>query len=123
MTQEPDSTRGLITIGIMLIIYFLPAIVAWTRGHHNGNAIFLANLLLGWTILGWIGSLIWSATAVEDKPKRLSGLQRWEGKKLEDESRFYGTPIPMDENPYKVGTRLAKEWDAQYEQSLEAPRK
>jgi hypothetical protein len=26
-------------------------------------AIFVLNLLLGWTLLGWIGSLVWSCTA------------------------------------------------------------
>ena len=44
--------------------YFLPWLVAALRRHHNQGAIFLLNLLLGWTFLGWVGALVWSATKV-----------------------------------------------------------
>lgn len=44
------------------LIYFLPSIVALTRGHFSAGAIFLLNLLLGWTLIGWIVALVWSAT-------------------------------------------------------------
>jgi Superinfection immunity protein len=50
-------------------IYFLPTIIAVARQHHNALAIFLLNLLLGWTVLGWVGSLVWSATAVTPAPR------------------------------------------------------
>jgi hypothetical protein len=49
-------------VGIAL--YLLPAIVACTRAHQSALAIFLLNLLLGWTVLGWIVALVWAATAV-----------------------------------------------------------
>lgn len=42
--------------------YFLPSIVGMTRSHKSKDAIFVLNLLLGWTILGWIVSLVWSFT-------------------------------------------------------------
>lgn len=45
-------------------VYFLPGVVASGRAHHNAGAIFLLNLLLGWTVLGWIVALVWSVTAV-----------------------------------------------------------
>jgi Superinfection immunity protein len=44
------------------LIYFLPTIIALVRGHLSGLAIFLLNLFLGWTLLGWIIALIWSCT-------------------------------------------------------------
>ena len=57
---------SLLTIlAIGLPIYFVPAIVAFARGHHNKIAIALLNALLGWTAIGWIASLVWSATKVE----------------------------------------------------------
>lgn len=40
----------------------LPAIIAGLRRHHNVVAIFVLNLLLGWTIIGWIVALVWSLT-------------------------------------------------------------
>jgi hypothetical protein len=59
------------TIGTMLLIlaafaYFMPTVMAATRGHQNTGMIFLTNLLLGWTVLGWIGALVWAATLVEE---------------------------------------------------------
>jgi hypothetical protein len=50
---------------ITALIYFMPTVIALARGHHNGFAIFLTNLLLGWTLIGWVIALIWSVTASE----------------------------------------------------------
>jgi hypothetical protein len=50
---------------LVLILYFIPAIVASCRGHHNSGAIFALNLLLGWTFVGWVGALVWSLTATQ----------------------------------------------------------
>jgi hypothetical protein len=33
-------------------------------------AIFLLNLLLGWTALGWIAALVWSFTEVRPDTRR-----------------------------------------------------
>lgn len=41
-------------------IYFLPSIIAGSRGHMSAAAIVALNLLLGWTALGWILALVWS---------------------------------------------------------------
>ena len=53
---------GALTLFGILIIYCLPSIVAGLRRHHNRVAIGACNLLLGWTILGWIGALVWALT-------------------------------------------------------------
>ena len=50
-------------------LYFLPFILAKSRKHHQSDAILLTNIFLGWTGLGWIFALIWSATATEGKKK------------------------------------------------------
>ena len=49
-------------IGILsaALIYFVPALIAKRRHIENLEAIFLVNLVFGWTVLGWIGALIWS---------------------------------------------------------------
>lgn len=54
---------------VLLALYFFPAIIAALRRHRNQNAILVLNLFLGWTLLGWVVALIWSATA-QDKPAR-----------------------------------------------------
>ncbi len=46
---------------IVLAIYFAPTtIIAVQRRHHNALAIFALNVLLGWTLLGWAGALVWA---------------------------------------------------------------
>jgi Superinfection immunity protein len=53
---------GMFFIGIAMAIYFLPAIIAGFRNHHNTAAILVLNFFLGWTALGWIAAIVWSAT-------------------------------------------------------------
>ncbi len=53
----------LILIGFSILFYFLPWLIAAGRGHHNSGAIFLFNLLLGWTFLGWVLALVWAFTS------------------------------------------------------------
>ncbi len=45
---------------ILLVVYFVPTIVAFARRATDAGFIFLINLLLGWTFLGWIGALVWA---------------------------------------------------------------
>jgi hypothetical protein len=43
-------------------IYFLPSLIALLRRHHNSGAIVALNLFLGWTLVGWVVSLVWALT-------------------------------------------------------------
>ena len=54
---------GFITIMVLFAVYLLPSVVASSRHHRNSNAILVANLFLGWTLLGWVICLIWASTA------------------------------------------------------------
>ncbi len=47
---------------LLLVLYFAPSIIAVIRGHLSAAAIFVLNLVLGWTFIGWIVALIWSLT-------------------------------------------------------------
>jgi hypothetical protein len=44
---------------IFTVIYFIPSFVTKIRRHHNLLPIFLVNWLLGWTLIGWVITLIW----------------------------------------------------------------
>lgn len=55
---------GAILVVLGIAFYFVPAFVAGHRQHHNTAAIFVLNLLLGWTFLGWALSLVWALTTV-----------------------------------------------------------
>ena len=52
----------LIYVVIILFIYFIPYANAESRNHKSAGAIGALNLLLGWTIAGWVIALIWSFT-------------------------------------------------------------
>ena len=48
-------------IGLFSIcLYFVPTIIAVVRKQPNSLAIFIVNLLLGWTVIGWVVALVWS---------------------------------------------------------------
>jgi len=49
-------------------IYLLPAIVGQSRHHHQRTAIWVLNIFLGWTVLGWVASLVWAASATPGAP-------------------------------------------------------
>lgn len=59
------ALAGWLIITPLPIIYFLPYIVAALRDHKQMQAIAALNVLLGWTMLGWIVSLVWSFTDPE----------------------------------------------------------
>ena len=60
MRMEDLSCLEVIMITVIFAVYFLPSIIAGAREHKNKFAIFLLNLLLGWTVIGWVGALVWS---------------------------------------------------------------
>jgi len=49
----------------MIIIYFIPSIIAENRRHQNRMAISFLNLLVGWTVIGWLIAIVWSGTTVK----------------------------------------------------------
>jgi hypothetical protein len=49
---------------ILLPLTFLPSIIAAARRHPKVLWIFLLNLFLGWTGIGWIGALVWSVLPI-----------------------------------------------------------
>ena len=53
-----------VILGFMFAIYLAPLIVAVVRDHHRLPWIGLVNFAAGWTVVGWIGALVWSITAI-----------------------------------------------------------
>lgn len=55
-----DGVEIFICLLIILGMYFLPVIIG--RKKKNVLAIFILNLFLGWTFIGWVVALIWATT-------------------------------------------------------------
>ena len=51
---------ALIVIGLMFIAYFAPTIAAISFDHKNIAPIVIINVLLGWTLIGWVVALAWA---------------------------------------------------------------
>jgi hypothetical protein len=49
-----------------IVLYFSPGIVAVIRNHPNTNAIAILDFLLGWSVIGWVGALIWAFSAIDE---------------------------------------------------------
>jgi len=52
-------------IAVWALIIFLYLLPAWNAHRHhkkNAGAIAILNVLTGWTIVGWIVAMVWSAT-------------------------------------------------------------
>lgn len=72
------TNEGFIILTICAIVgYFMPAFVAFGRKHHNASAICMLNLLLGWTVLGWVGALVWAMTTVKRQAKQCPRCKDW----------------------------------------------
>ena len=56
---------SLTEIGLIIIVifglYLLPSLISFIRRNKNWLAIFFLNLFLGWTGIGWVVALVWSA--------------------------------------------------------------
>ncbi len=70
-----------------IVLYFLPAIIAYKRNHANKGIILLINFLLGWTFLGWAGSLVW-AFIDTDGSTTSNAFRNVGGNKYEDLARL-----------------------------------
>jgi len=49
------------TIALVFALYFAPSIVAAIRKLPNQGSLFVINLFLGWTFIGWVVALAMAA--------------------------------------------------------------
>ena len=58
--SRPVSAIVAIVVAILTGGYMLPWAIAAVRGTRNTWTVFWVNLLLGWTVIGWIVALVMS---------------------------------------------------------------
>jgi hypothetical protein len=58
------SDQSPVTVSLIFLLFCLinliPSIVAFIRKHQSKWVIFVLNILLGWTVVGWIITLVWA---------------------------------------------------------------
>lgn len=53
-------------IMILALLYVLPTLLAWSRKVNNVSQIALVNILVGWTLIGWVVAIVWAAKPVTE---------------------------------------------------------
>ena len=51
-------------IGVLIGSYFFPTLIA--HGKNKSGTVFVLNLFLGWTLIGWVATLVWACTPDRD---------------------------------------------------------
>jgi len=57
-----------VLLSIISLGYLLPTTIAIIRRRTNTMAIFVLNLFLGWTLVGWVVALVWAVATDAPKP-------------------------------------------------------
>ena len=61
MVTPHDPLAQLVGAAALVGLYFAPTLSAMLSAHRNTAAIAIVNLLLGWTIVGWVAAAAWAA--------------------------------------------------------------
>lgn len=65
-----ETLQTLIILIVAWCIYILPSYIARKRGTEALKGIFIANVLLGWTVIGWFACLVWAYEGRNANTKR-----------------------------------------------------
>jgi len=72
-SKTDNETINAVFIGLFIlgaILYFTPSIIAIMRAKKNLIAIMALNFFLGWSLIGWVISLVWSLSN-DSKPHKI----------------------------------------------------
>lgn len=56
--QGGGAPKGAVMLVVLALLYALPAMLAWKRQSRRRWKITAINLLLGWTVIGWIVAMV-----------------------------------------------------------------
>jgi hypothetical protein len=88
-----DGTMWIIVSVVGLFLYFVPAGIAGQRGMASATGVFVANLFLGWTFLGWVLCLIWAFTGKSKAQQALEANEQT-ARMVEAYQATQGAPSP-----------------------------
>lgn len=56
---------------VSLLVYLLPTIIALIFGCDRTDSVFIMNLFLGWTFIGWVWAFIWAVSPRREQQKSI----------------------------------------------------
>ena len=62
--------EGLIFLVVVMGMYFLPSFIASQRGREHASTIAILNLLVGWTVIGWVVLLVLALTGESELQRK-----------------------------------------------------
>ncbi len=58
-----ENTTTVIVMALIVLIYLLPTLIAYSREHPQRAGIAVLNIVFGWTLIGWIVVFLWASLA------------------------------------------------------------
>jgi Superinfection immunity protein len=108
-TDGGSALGGFILLVLILVVYFIPTFVAGSRHTVNSGAVFVINLFLGWTFIGWVVALAMAAGGMTKQqfegrpaaqtPTAVAPVISPDGKSWWDGQRWQPLPGREDESP------------------------
>ncbi|GIU67807.1 superinfection immunity protein [Candidatus Phycosocius spiralis] len=78
---ENASTGLLVTLVVVtFVIYFVPSFIAIVRRHFYLKQMFVLNVVIGWSTIGWVALLVWAFAGGEIPDKLKHWLKKPKGK-------------------------------------------
>lgn len=64
---------AVVVLGLpILAVYLLPTWIGWARRIRQLPAVVIINVLLGWTVIGWVGALTLAVWRAREESSRVS---------------------------------------------------
>ena len=57
-----------VAIAVAALVYLIPSSIASLRRHPQSGPITVINILLGWSLVGWVAALAWAVSST-GKPR------------------------------------------------------
>jgi hypothetical protein len=55
-----EATQTVVLLVLIVVLYLLPTLIAFGREHPQRTTVALLNIVLGWTLIGWIVVFVWA---------------------------------------------------------------
>lgn len=69
----PIDIVGYVLSELFILLYLLPALIAYDQGHDRRFGIAISTLVLGWTLIGWMILLLWALLGERREPLQHTG--------------------------------------------------